>query len=279
MDVLYKAKTLSADTLGHEWVRGFPFLYMYDGFPVWCIGCSPLSSNDYSELVGDYDMILEDTLCQSICKKDSNGVDLFEKDLVEYESKDKSIKGKALIVRDRGNCCFRLYDLKTLKPINYDICSLNLTAIGSSLDYNSKLFSKVSRFDGEYFFLSNFYQVPVKYNGVLYFTSEAAFQAQKCPERANEFSVILNPARAKKLGKNVTLRKDWDRVKDKIMYQIVKEKFLQHSELREKLLNTGFAVLEEGNEWNDHYWGVCKGRGLNKLGLILMQIRDEFRNN
>lgn len=133
----------------------------------------------------------------------------------------------------------------------------------------------IESFDGTYRFLSNFYNAPVTYNGIVFMNNEAAFQAQKDPERALEFAKL--PAnKAKQLGRQVTLRADWDNVKDGIMYELNKQKFEQSS-LRKQMLETGDAKLIEGNWWNDRYWGMCKGAGQNKLGEILMQIRSELR--
>ena len=132
-------------------------------------------------------------------------------------------------------------------------------------------------FDGNYSFLSNFYEAPVVYKDLLYQNSEAAFQAQKCPGRAQEFCV-LPPGKAKRLGRKVELRIDWDLVKNAVMYDVVKAKFTQNPDLRKKLLDTGYEELVEGNYWNDKYWGVCNSEGLNMLGKILMVIREELRN-
>ena len=54
-------------------------------------------------------------------------------------------------------------------------------------------------------------------------------------------------------------------------------------ELRQKLLDTGDAYLIEGTTWHDNYWGICTcdrcgGRGQNKLGQLLMEIRKEIRD-
>ena len=73
----------------------------------------------------------------------------------------------------------------------------------------------ISEFRGEYYFLSNFYSAPVTYNGMCFENNEAAFQAAKCPERMTEFC-RLNPSEAKRLGRRVKLRGDWEAVKDKI---------------------------------------------------------------
>lgn len=73
----------------------------------------------------------------------------------------------------------------------------------------------------------------------------------------------------------MNLRPDWEEVKDDVMYTVCKAKFLQNPGLLKKLLDTGDAELIEGNTWNDQIWGVCNGSGENRLGKILMRIRDE----
>ena len=135
----------------------------------------------------------------------------------------------------------------------------------------------INAFRKEYFFLSNFYKCNVTYNGITYNSSEAAFQAQKCPARAREFSK-LDASDAKAMGRYVTLRRDWESVKDNAMYEIVKAKFTQNETLKERLLATGDSELVEGNDWNDKYWGVCKGYGKNMLGKILMRVRTELKS-
>ena len=87
----------------------------------------------------------------------------------------------------------------------------------------------------------------------------------------------LDPSSAKRKGRRVKLRDDWEEVKDQIMYEIVLNKFSQNEELRKKLIATGDEYLEEGNTWHDTYWGVCNGKGKNKLGKILMQVREELK--
>ena len=133
----------------------------------------------------------------------------------------------------------------------------------------------INEFRGQYFWLSNFYSAPVVYAGRRYPNNEAAFQAAKCPGMEDEF-VDLNPSQAKRLGRRVPLRGDWEHVKDEVMYEICKQKFLQNPELLERLIATGDAKLVEGNDWGDRYWGVCGGVGRNKLGKILMELRVEL---
>jgi predicted NAD-dependent protein-ADP-ribosyltransferase YbiA (DUF1768 family) len=66
-------------------------------------------------------------------------------------------------------------------------------------------------------------------------------------------------------------------VKFDVMERCVREKFTRHADLRAKLLATGDAVLEEGNDWGDRVWGVYQGQGDNRLGKILMKVRRELR--
>ena len=136
----------------------------------------------------------------------------------------------------------------------------------------------IDKFDGEYRFLSNFYPSVMKYKDIIYMSAEGAYQAQKCEDEiAKELFMFLSAAEAKRLGRNVKMREDWDIVKDDIMKEIVFEKFSQHPFLKEKLIATRDQELVEGNDWNDYYWGVCKGKGRNKLGEILMEVRTCLR--
>lgn len=136
----------------------------------------------------------------------------------------------------------------------------------------------ITTFKGDYFYLSNFYVVPVFYQGIRFESSEAAFQAAKCPERMRDFCG-LNPQMSKRLGRHVELRPDWDDVKYDVMYQVCKAKFLQNKSLAKKLIETGNAELVEGNTWGDKIWGVCDGVGENHLGKTLMRIREELINS
>lgn len=140
---------------------------------------------------------------------------------------------------------------------------------------------KIDKFRDKYFFLSNFFQTRVKYNGLEFKNNEAAFQAQKVLDVEEQLQFTqLSPKEAKRRGRQVVLRADWEDVKDGIMEEIVRAKFSQHGNLKNKLLATGDAILIEGNTWNDRYWGVDirTGEGQNRLGKILMKIRKEFQD-
>jgi len=136
----------------------------------------------------------------------------------------------------------------------------------------------IDRFTGEYDFLSNFHPSPIEVNGILYPTVEHAFQAAKTsiPEERQALADTTTPGSAKRLGRKVQLRPDWEEVKVGIMEELVRLKFTTHPDLREQLLATGDAELVEGNNWNDRFWGVCRGQGRNELGKILTKVRSEL---
>lgn len=137
--------------------------------------------------------------------------------------------------------------------------------------------AKISSFRGKYFFLSNYYSVQVTYHGITYKNTEAAFHAQKDVSRSHEFQ-HLSPSEAKRLGRSVDLREGWDDVRLSIMTEINKAKFDQNKDLLNKLLDTKYDYLEEGNTWHDRFWGVCDGKGQNNLGLILMFLRKQYQH-
>lgn len=136
----------------------------------------------------------------------------------------------------------------------------------------------IRSFSGEHYFLSNFYEAPVLYDGITYKNSEAAFQAQKCADQADRQKFAgLNATEARHLGREIILRRDWERVKMSLMREIVQAKFMQNPRLAELLLATDDAYLEEGNTWGDRTWGTVDGIGANHLGRILMEVREELR--
>lgn len=137
-------------------------------------------------------------------------------------------------------------------------------------------------FTGEYRFLSNFFPATFVWEDILWPNSEAAYQAAKSLDHnvRLQFAAMTNPATAKKQGRMIDCRSDWEEIKYDLMYEIVYAKFKQNSDLKTALLKTGSVRLEEGNTWNDKTWGVCPpgplGKGKNWLGLILMDIRQQF---
>ncbi len=129
-------------------------------------------------------------------------------------------------------------------------------------------------------FLSNFHPSTITVEGKKYATIEHAYQAYKTLDESSRDLIrkSKSPADAKKLGRGVQMRPDWDEVKVDLMRGFVRKKF-ESPFLAHELLGTGDAELVYGNTWNDKFWGVCRGTGLNWLGRILMETRDELRRN
>ena len=143
----------------------------------------------------------------------------------------------------------------------------------------------IDSFHKEHAFLSNFFYSPITINHKSWPTAEHVFQAAKTldKDKQDEIRLALTPKHAKKLGRSVTLRSDWEKVKKNVMYKIVRLKFLQNAKIRQQLLLTGSEKLVEGNIFHDNFWGNCKCircvdvKGENVLGKILMRVREELK--
>lgn len=136
----------------------------------------------------------------------------------------------------------------------------------------------ILEFQGEYRWLNNFWPALVTYDGEMYLTVEHAYQAAKTTDKATRKLIAnsINPSTAKHMARNLELRPNWNMMKLSIMTKLTTQKFM-HPYLRDKLLATGDAEIIEGNTWNDTFWGVCRGKGHNHLGKIIIQIREELR--
>lgn len=143
----------------------------------------------------------------------------------------------------------------------------------------------INEFVNENEFLSNFYPSPIKdEKGIEYPTVEHYFQAAKTLDESERKAIAAapTPGKAKQMGRNVNLRRDWEVIKEYIMYDALRLKFADPV-LAEKLLATGDQDLEEGNWWHDNTWGNCKCDkckdipGKNLLGQLLMRVRSEIQ--
>lgn len=137
--------------------------------------------------------------------------------------------------------------------------------------------NKIIEFTGEFAFLSNFALMD---EGEI--TVEHQFQAAKMASLEDSAKIIncKTPGQAKRLARKYPMRSDWEETKVSIMKLLVRRKFRNNKELGKKLLETGDAILEEGNNWNDNFWGVCppgSPNGQNMLGKILMEVRSELK--
>jgi ribA/ribD-fused uncharacterized protein len=142
----------------------------------------------------------------------------------------------------------------------------------------------IRQFHGEYSFLSNFHPSPIEFEGIVYPTVEHAFQAAKSNDQEERRVIAAKetPGKAKRAGGRRGIIKDfdfdaWEAKKVEVMTSLCRLKF-EDPDLRALLKATGDHELQEGNSWNDTFWGVSlkTGKGSNTLGHILMKIRDEI---
>lgn len=135
----------------------------------------------------------------------------------------------------------------------------------------------------EYGCFSNFAHYSFELDGKRWMTSEHYFQAQKFlgTEYEEVIRLLDNPMKAAEMGRSrdLPLRADWEQVKDDIMRKAVLAKFEQNKEIKNVLLSTGKEAIIEKTS-NDYYWGCGKdGSGKNRLGNILMEVRESFLYN
>ena len=139
-------------------------------------------------------------------------------------------------------------------------------------------------FDGKWAFLSNFYWNEIEHEGIVYPTNEHFFQAMKTldNDERRQIANCLTPGQAKRMGRRVALRSDWESVKEDVMFLGLCLKFADE-QLADWLLETGDEELVEGTTWHDNEWGNCSCpkctniEGKNKLGKLLMRVRDMIK--
>lgn len=153
----------------------------------------------------------------------------------------------------------------------------------------------IDKFDGEFAFLSNFYEVDppisIRYNiidsngvGTLTAnTTEVLYQAGKSKNPSSYEGLTAGQAKRRGREEPMTEKEKvaWDSYKKRnLMKRLLRLKFdKDHPELQKKLLLTGDQELVEGNNWKDVYWGVYDGYGENNLGILLMDVRRNLRSH
>lgn len=153
----------------------------------------------------------------------------------------------------------------------------------------------ITSLTGKYAFLSNFYPCVVEWDHRIWASAEHVFQARKTISVWDQSPIrhAKTAAEAKRWGQRVPLRRDWERAKKQIMFEVVLAKFTQNAGMRRKLLVTGQETIVEGNDWGDQFWGVTSDvsrilpcwwpekclYGHNYLGKTLMYVRDLLRED
>ena len=147
-----------------------------------------------------------------------------------------------------------------------------------------QMYGVVESFRDEYSWLSNFqyFDKPLIAGGNTYLTNEHFYQAMKTKDKVIRKAIANHPSKGlKKFVSSVQLREDWDDIKLDVMRYGLQYKFSDHNpNLRKKLIETNIMHLQEGNWWNDKFWGVClkDGEGENNLGILIMEVREEICN-
>jgi len=140
----------------------------------------------------------------------------------------------------------------------------------------------VKEFRNKYYFLSNFFPVTIIIDGLEYKSTEHYFQSMKFtdPKIQGQVRNAPTPSMAKKIAKKFRKREDWYDISLDVMERALRAKF-NKPDLRKKLIATGDMYLQEGNQWNDTFWGVDlkTGKGKNHLGRLLMKIRTKIKTN
>lgn len=138
-------------------------------------------------------------------------------------------------------------------------------------------------FSDKYSWLSNFQVASIEFEGAIYPSVENAYQAAKLSNREERGTFTWCTAgQAKRRGRKIQIRDDWESIKVDIMLDLVRKKF-KIPRFRQMLLNTGDSDIYELNTWGDVEWGVIYVDGIlvgkNLLGKILMQVREEIKQS
>lgn len=158
---------------------------------------------------------------------------------------------------------------------------------------NGKILNGIDGFKNDYEFLSNFYvhepitfKLPYGSPDAIEFTAnnvEALFQAAKSTNIDTIAMIVekgnIHPGASKRQGRAIMIRKDWESIKEQVMYELSKIKF-EIPELRKKIDEIpNDLYIVEMNYWKDKEWGVCNKtfKGNNKLGKILEKIKGVER--
>lgn len=142
---------------------------------------------------------------------------------------------------------------------------------------------------------SNFFPAKIRMMNYEFATSEHVFMYIKATyfndtEAMNKISSLKNPAKAKEIGRRIKFfdEDEWVDYRETAMYLANYEKYRQNPELLKLLLDTGNRILAEASPI-DCIWGIGysvddeeayapnKWRGINLLGNILMELREDFR--
>ena len=140
----------------------------------------------------------------------------------------------------------------------------------------------IIEFQNDYRWLSNFAPVKITLGNIEYSSVEVAFLSAKsediewkafCSDETN------TPGQVKKESRLINLIDNWETIKLDVMKECLIQKFTQEP-YKSQLIATDNQHIQEGNNWNDKFWGVClkTNEGQNNLGKLIMKIRQDLIN-
>jgi ribA/ribD-fused uncharacterized protein len=138
----------------------------------------------------------------------------------------------------------------------------------------------IKEFQGNYRWLSNFAPVQIELNGKTYPSVEHAYMSAKSNDIIwKQFCTDSNntAGQVKRQSRTIQLIHDWNDIKLQVMEECVKQKF-NTEPYKTKLIETNDEHIQEGNNWNDKFWGIClkTNQGQNHLGKLIMSVRKEL---
>ena len=142
----------------------------------------------------------------------------------------------------------------------------------------------ITTFRDEHGWLSNMADCEIKYGDLVFKSTEAFYQAMKTKDKdIRALFTKYDGQTSKREGRKLSLRSDWEIVKDDVMKFALSKKFSKEP-FKSLLLSTGDVDIIEGNYWHDNYFGICScakcgNKGLNKLGKMIMEIRNNLKSS
>jgi predicted NAD-dependent protein-ADP-ribosyltransferase YbiA (DUF1768 family) len=131
----------------------------------------------------------------------------------------------------------------------------------------------------KYEFLSNDYpcQIYLEWDDLAYNNVTSALIAQKSEDKGTRRKFTrLNGMKARKKESSIPDNPEWEEKKDELLFGILMAKF-KSTELKNKLLSTGNKKLVNVTTYPDPNYGVRDGRGENRLGKLLEEVREALR--
>ena len=129
---------------------------------------------------------------------------------------------------------------------------------------------------------SNFSSYQVEWKGLVWKTSEHAYQASKFLDEKIKKEIFDSrsayDSKMLSIKYKDKIRDGWYDMRLPIMEEIIREKLAQHPHIKKKLLQTENRPIIEASK-DDSFWGWGPNKtGQNNHGKIWMKLREELKN-